>query len=169
MSILELVKKYGIYRELTSGEYAGPCPECGGAVRFRILLAENKGKCQSCGFVLSGQPEAAEKITFDADKMRQLISDTQSRIQSQCPTGAPEWLTAHRLDVTRHLLQASKQVDAAYEAADVVALQESLELWEKWHLAAWQRYKERPPVMARCKMEGGDCVCCGNCREGEEE
>lgn len=169
MSILELVKKYGIYRELTPGEYAGPCPECGGAVRFRILLAENRGKCQSCSFVLSGQLETAGPTAFDADKMRQMISDTQSRVKSQRPDGAAEWLTAHRPDVTSHLLQAGKQVDAAYEDEDVVALQDALELWEKWHLAAWDRYKARPPVLARCKMEGGGCVCCGDCREGQEE
>ena len=161
MMILDLVKKFGNYRELSPGQYAGPCPECGGAMRFRIRLAENEGRCRSCAFVLTSE-------AFDADKMQQLISDTQSRIVSQCPAGALDWLAAHRPNVTGHLLQVSKQVDSAYEAEDTAALQEALDLWEKWHLAAWDRYQKRPPVLARCRMEGGDCVCCGDCRENEE-
>jgi len=142
--ILDLVKKFGNYRELSPGQYAGPCPECGGAVRFRIDLEGNAGKCQSCGFSLSG---AVDGKSFQTDKMQQLISDTYSRVISICPSGALEWLEVNRLDVLDRLAQASAAVDVAFAAEDDVQLLEGLRIWEKWHLAAWQRYEGRPPVI----------------------
>jgi hypothetical protein len=109
------------------------------------------------------------QVQFDHAKMQTLISDTFSRVFSQAPKGAQEWLAEKRPDIAKHLGDIGKAVDSAYAAEDDIRLIEELATWEKWHLAAWQRYKERPQILARCKMEGGDCVCCGNCQENEQE
>lgn len=150
MAILEIAQKYGSYKEIAPGEYAGPCPQCGGAMRFRIYPVQNRGACLSCEFSVTDSQEA-EPVTkeFAADRLRQLISDTFSRVQSLCPEGAQQWLDQHRPDVTGCLVQIGKDVDAAFEAEDEPALLKALATWEKWHLAAWQRYLERPQVIER--------------------
>lgn len=55
--ILELVRRHGIESKRVAvthgGEYAGPCPGCGGEDRFRIWPEENEGDgsywCRQCG------------------------------------------------------------------------------------------------------------------------
>jgi hypothetical protein len=149
MSILETVQKYGTYREIAPGEYAGPCPECKGAMRFRVLVAENVGKCLSCTCVLTVEAGASAGVQFNAQKMQQLITDTYSRVFSECPKGASSWLEENRPDITEHLIAVGVAVDAAFAAEDEADLFSKLATWEKYHLAAWQRYNERPEVMER--------------------
>ena len=149
MTILEMIKKFGNYRELSPGQYAGPCPECGGAVRFRIDLGKNAGKCQSCGFSLSGADDVFGKDSFPTDQMQQLVSDTYSRIRSASPQGALEWLDQNRPDVVGHLTRAGRAVDQAFEEGDETQLMRVLAAWEKWHVEAWKRFEERPKVMER--------------------
>jgi ssDNA-binding Zn-finger/Zn-ribbon topoisomerase 1 len=48
LSILVIAQKHGTYRELSPGEYAGPCPKCGGALRLRIWTEKQKFQCNSC-------------------------------------------------------------------------------------------------------------------------
>jgi hypothetical protein len=145
MAILDMVQKYGKYKEIAPGVHAGPCPECGGAVRFRIDIELDSGKCQSCKYVLV-DPEHA---SFPADKLRQLISDTYSRVTSQCPVGALKWLEENRPDVVNHLTDVGAAVDAAFAAEDEQELLRQIRNWERWHLAAWQLYQERPEVIER--------------------
>lgn len=155
MPILAMVQKYGTYREIAPGEHAGPCPQCGGAVRFRIRREQNEGKCGICSFVLTGTAPApaagAEngQANFDAAKMQQQVSDTVSRITSACPKGALEWIDRHRPEVAGHLLEAGKKVDAAFEAQDADVLLKALGNYEKFHARAFQIYEKRPPVIER--------------------
>jgi hypothetical protein len=145
MAILDMVKEYGNYKRLAPGYYAGPCPACGGAVRFRIDVENGTGKCQSCQHALVDP----DHVAFPAARLRQLISDTYSRVTSQCPAGALEWLGTYRSDVVSHLGEVGAAVDAAFSAEDEQELLRQIRNWERWHLAAWQLYQERPEVIER--------------------
>jgi len=48
MQLLDVIKENRNYRELYPGEYAGPCPTCGGALRLRIWPARETFKCINC-------------------------------------------------------------------------------------------------------------------------
>lgn len=57
MNILDLVRRQGIELRKTAstkgGEYAGPCPSCGGKDRFHVWPEQNQGEgsywCRGCG------------------------------------------------------------------------------------------------------------------------
>lgn len=57
MNVLDIIRRHGIHVKRVAathgGEYAGPCPGCGGEDRFRIWPEENDGKgsywCRQCG------------------------------------------------------------------------------------------------------------------------
>jgi DNA primase len=88
------------------------------------------------------------KMGFDQEKMFRLVTDTRSRVQSQCPVGAMDWLAA-QTNIWKHRKAADNAVDVAFEAEDEAAVIKALDAWERYHLAAWQRYNERPPVIER--------------------
>lgn len=48
VDILAVASQFGAYREIFPGEYAGPCPMCGGAMRFRIWPATGNCACTCC-------------------------------------------------------------------------------------------------------------------------
>ena len=147
MDILEMVKKFGTYRKLSPGQYAGPCPECGGAVRFRIDLDQNAGKCQSCAFSLTGTDDASSDQSFPTAKLQQLISDTYSLVISDCPKGAREWIEEYRPDVAQHLKDVGQDVGGAFALEDEVEVTRALMLWERYHRRAFQLFADRPQVI----------------------
>jgi DNA primase len=101
------------------------------------------------------RPEASAML-FDSQKIQQLISDTNSRVFSESPKGALKWLEANRQDIIQHLVTAGAAVDAAYEAEDEAGVSKALEVWERYHLLAWQRYLEDPRVMERTDQVSED-------------
>jgi len=48
MDILILAEKYTELKKVSSSEYAGPCPGCGGTDRFRVFLKSEKYFCRNC-------------------------------------------------------------------------------------------------------------------------
>lgn len=59
--VAELLKTF---RELSPGEFAGPCPECGGALRLRIWPAKGEYACVSCA--LKGSLTSTDGPVADA-------------------------------------------------------------------------------------------------------
>src|SRR5512139_2988349 len=54
MTLLDLIQVNGIFKKVAStngGEWAGPCPFCGGRDRFRVWPEEDGGRwwCRGCG------------------------------------------------------------------------------------------------------------------------
>lgn len=168
MSILENVQKLGSYKEIAPGEWAGPCPECGGAMRFRVFPERGNGACLVCGFI-QGEEDCATGTGFDRAKMDRALLDTQSRIQSGWQNAAWEWLEQHRSDVIGYIRRTEAGIDGLFEKEDEPGLFKALTLLEEAYTRAWKVYTERPPVIARCKKQDGDCVCCGECDIDKEE
>ena len=83
------------------------------------------------------------KPVFDQTEMQILINDTFSRVFSQAPKGALEWLAQHCKDVVKHLSGIGREVDAAFETEDTSRLLRTLERWEKQHLSAWERHEKQ--------------------------
>jgi len=48
MPVMDLIKKNRNYREISPGEFAGPCPTCGGALRLRIWPDQDRFRCNHC-------------------------------------------------------------------------------------------------------------------------
>lgn len=50
MDILNLAEKYTELKKVSSSEYAGPCPGCGGNDRFRVVTNSENGRyfCRNC-------------------------------------------------------------------------------------------------------------------------
>jgi len=136
------------------------------ARRWPVPTEKDPGEAYAAGvdiraWILAGLPPAmtvqskapARKdapestMGFDPQKMQQQINDTFSRVTSQAPKGAQEWLVRHRPDVLQHLARVDKDVDAAFESGDESVVVKALDTWERYYLLAWQRYNERPPVI----------------------
>jgi hypothetical protein len=60
VSLLELIKEIKSYREICPGEFAGPCPTCGGVLRLRIWPDQDRFKCSHC--LIEGQIEDFARI-----------------------------------------------------------------------------------------------------------
>jgi len=48
MLAMDLIKGNKNYREISPGEFAGPCPTCGGALRLRIWPEQDRFRCNHC-------------------------------------------------------------------------------------------------------------------------
>lgn len=114
-------------------------------------------------------PRKEKPMEFDADRAGQVLKDTMSRINSGYDAAGMEWLETNRSDIVSFLKSKEREIDGYFDRQDLPGLTRALEVLEAAYNKAWKLYAERPPVLVRCKMEGGDCVCCGDCREYGEE
>lgn len=48
MPVIDLIRGNNAYREVSPGEFAGPCPGCGGALRLRIWPEQDRYACVHC-------------------------------------------------------------------------------------------------------------------------
>jgi hypothetical protein len=136
------------FRETAPGEHAGPCPKCGGAMRFRISTEKNSFKCNSCK--VSGtlaEITSIFPVEFDAEKAFQLLRDLNNTIGAEYPAGALEWLHENRPEVIISLLDMEKQVEAAYLAENMPELKRSVDLLKRSYTKAFKLFTEQPPII----------------------
>lgn len=120
-------------------------------------------------FHISGGKKEKAKVTFNSDRAHHLVQHSQGRIGAEFKSEGWQWLQQNRPQVIQFIKAKEDGIEAFFTAEDEQGLTWELQVLEAAYKKAWKIYEERPPVIARCKMEGGDCVCCGNCRESEEE
>jgi hypothetical protein len=149
MTVLEIAQKHGMYRKISSGEYAGPCPKCGGAMRFRIDNEKNQFQCSGCG-ITGGLAEITAIFPgeFDLEQATNLLRDLNSSIGAEYPDGALEWLRKERRDVVKSLYALENEVDAAYLAENMTELAAKIDLLKRSYLKAFALFLQRPPVIA---------------------
>lgn len=89
MPILEIAQQHGTYKAMFPGEYAGPCPNCGGAVRFRIWPDKKRFACTSCG--IEGGIEDAQKLWVNEPG----ISDKSDSVPMRLIEGREVWFPSN--------------------------------------------------------------------------
>lgn len=149
MSILAVAEKQGVYKEISPGEYAGPCPKCGGAMRLKIWPDKNEFKCTFCS-IQGGVEEfclligvEVPVLTFDREQAESLMRDLNDSIGAEYPTGALEWLRKERKEVIKSLFSLEQAVDAAYLAEDIPEFKKALDLLKRSYLKAFKMFTDR--------------------------
>lgn len=148
MNILQIAQKHGTYREVSPGEYSGPCPKCGGAMRLKIWPDKNEFKCTHCT-VKGGIAEIGTifPVGFSVDRADNLLKDLNGTIGAEYLAGAVEWLSAKRPDVIKSLKDIENQIDAAYLADNMPELAAKTDLAKRSYLKAFELFRQRPPVV----------------------
>lgn len=138
MTILEIVRKTANYRKINTGEYAGPCPKCGGAMRFRIDNEKNRFHCTGCE-ISGGLAEitAMFPVQFDIAQADTLLRITTEFIGKEYPVGALEWLRKERPEVVKSLYDLENQVDTACLAKNMPELLVKIDLLKRSYQKAF--------------------------------
>jgi hypothetical protein len=151
MSILLIAQKHGTYRETSPGEYAGPCPKCGGAMRLRLWPDKNEFRCLSCEIqggieelrAVFPVPTNAPAAIFNPESADILLRDLNSAVGEAYPVGALEWLKLKRSDVLKTLYTLETAVDAAYLAENMPELEKAVDLLKRSYQKAFKLFTDQ--------------------------
>ena len=83
----------------------------------------------------------------DPLKAERMIGDAYSIVSSSYPEGALEWLEINRPDLMEELKQTELAIYRVAPDGDSIGLATALGVWSEKHLAAWDVFRCRPPVI----------------------
>lgn len=153
------------------GEWAGPCPFCGGEDRFHVVPATGRWFCRQCtphGGDAIDYVRRRDHVSFHEAVDRLLSSNTSARIQLRsapvCTTHTPAWREARWQDAARiEVAQASHRLnhDMAAEQGRAYLRDRGLlpATWQAWNLGyAWvwhSRLRTLAPAITLPWQAGG--------------
>lgn len=86
---------------------------------------------------------------FDRERAISIIRGAVGEVIGCHPAGAYDWISAHEVSLKDEMSRSESDMQAAYDAGDLKAVERAARAYVATHKRAWATFIARPPVVAQ--------------------